>query len=181
MKIPGGIVTERLRLRPLEPADRDAFVEFMTTPRATRYLTFDDEQRTAEGAATLFRYLLASYDTEAPVFLLAVTERSNGAWLGACGLSPLADEAGVECFFALLPRYWGWGYATEAIRALVYYAFEQLDLPRVVVHIPRANERARKVACGAGFVPEGRVSLPAMPRAERFVITRQHYEKLRQA
>ncbi len=179
MKIPAGIVTDRLRLRPLEPDDCEAFVEFMTTPRATRYLTFDEDQRTPEGARTLFAYLVDAYDSDAPVFILAVTERENGAWLGACGLSPLADGPGVECFFALLPQYWGWGYATEAMRALVYYAFEQLDVPRVVVHIPVANERARKVARGAGFVSAGRVSLPVMPRAERWEITREKYERVR--
>jgi len=150
----------------------------MVDADATYFLTFDADQKTPEGARSLLEYIVASYETEAPVFALAAVERSTGAYLGSCGLSPLAGEDGVECFFWLLRRYWGWGYATETTRALLYYAFEELDVSAVVVNAARANKRAWKVVENIGFANDGPVRLPNMPRAQRFSMTRKIYEML---
>ncbi len=180
LTLPKGIVTKRLNLRPHTTDDYDAFVEFMTDDVATRFLNFEPEQRTADGAKELLDFIIASYATENPVFALAITERENGAYLGACGLSPLADDEGVECYFWLLPRYWGWGYATESIRAMLYFAFVELGLKKVVTNIARDNAGAKQVAENAGMSDEGPVAPRELPPGERFAMTNTEYASMYQ-
>ena len=176
LTIPNSILTRRLHIRPHNENDIDGFVEFMTDDVATRFLNFDPGQRTAKGARELLGFIIASYETEAPVFALAITERSNQAYLGSCGLSPLAGEKNaVECYFSLLPGYWGWGYATESIEALLYYAFVELDINRVVANIPDGNQSAFSVAESAGMKDAGTIELPNQAEAVQFAITKAEY------
>ena len=176
LTIPNGILTRRLYIRPHNEGDVDGFVEFMTDDVATRFLNFDPGQRTAKGARELLGFIIASYETETPVFALAITERSNKTYMGSCGLSPLADEKNaVECYFSLLPSYWGWGYATESIEALLYYAFVELEINRVVANIPDGNQSAFSVAESAGMKDAGTVEFPNRDQAVRFAITKTEY------
>jgi ribosomal-protein-alanine N-acetyltransferase len=180
LRIPDGILTKRLFIRPHTLEDMDPFAEFMTDDVATRYLDFDPEQRTSRGARELLEYVIASYETDSPVFALAMTDRSNKAFLGSCGLSPLGDEEkAVECYFSLLPRYWGWGYASEAMEALMYFAFREMDVETVVLNINRENARAIKVAEAAGLENQGEVKYRDFPGGVRYAISRDHYNATR--
>jgi len=57
----------------------------------------------------------------------------------------------VELSYALGRRHWGGGYATEAGRALVAYAFETLRLPRIAFGVDGANARSVGVMRRLGF------------------------------
>jgi RimJ/RimL family protein N-acetyltransferase len=48
----------------------------------------------------------------------------------------------VELSYALGRTHWGNGYATEACRAVIAYAFEQLRLPRIAYGVDGANTRS---------------------------------------
>jgi RimJ/RimL family protein N-acetyltransferase len=181
LEIPKGIMTRRLLVRPHTVEDGDGFVEFMTDDVATRFLTFDPEQRTAKGARDLLDFVIASYDTEHPVFALAITERSNDAYLGSCGLSPLADEQdAVEVYFSLLPRYWGWGYDSEAIETMLYYAFVEVGAEKVVANIASDHKSAAKVAMGAGLENQGKVECQGIPDCVRYSISSEAYQQREQ-
>lgn len=52
--------------------------------------------------------------------------------------------------------YWGKGYGTDAIRILLRYAFEDLNLNRVSLNVFEYNERAIKSYEKIGFQVEGR-------------------------
>jgi RimJ/RimL family protein N-acetyltransferase len=49
----------------------------------------------------------------------------------------------------------GKGYGTDAVRALVRFAFDVLDLRRVFLDVAESNRRARRVYDKLGFVPVG--------------------------
>jgi [ribosomal protein S5]-alanine N-acetyltransferase len=57
----------------------------------------------------------------------------------------------VELSYALGRPYWGNGYATEAGRALVTYAFETLGLARIAYGVDGANPRSVGVMRRLGF------------------------------
>lgn len=52
-------------------------------------------------------------------------------------------------------RYEGHGYATEAVRAVVRYAFDVLNLHRLETSYQPTNERSGRVLRKLGFVVEG--------------------------
>jgi RimJ/RimL family protein N-acetyltransferase len=53
--------------------------------------------------------------------------------------------------------YWGKGYGTDAMRLLLRYAFQELNLHRVSLGVFGYNGRAQKSYRKAGFVEEGRI------------------------
>jgi ribosomal-protein-alanine N-acetyltransferase len=178
MKLPPVIETARLIIRRHLPEDAESFVEFMTDEDATRFLDFEPEQKTPAGARGLLDYVISTYSTEDPVFALAIVDKATGAFMGSCGLSRLADQPGVECYYSLLPRYWGWGFATEAGLAMLYYAFEELGLATVVAHVSAKHSKAWSVARNMGMTDKGPCDYKGMPDCHRFEITREEWQEL---
>ncbi len=54
------------------------------------------------------------------------------------------------------PEYWGGGYGTEAMRLVLRYAFQELNLYRVTLGVFAYNTRAIRCYEKAGFKHEGR-------------------------
>jgi len=157
MHIPEKIETERLLIRPFALQDLEPFWSFMGDPESTRYMVFTDDQKTYEGAKTMLEMVIASYDGEEPVCALAITDRRSGDYIGSCGLSPLAEPDEVECYYTVLPRYWGKGYATEATTALQKYAFTELGVSRVVAFVMEENPASIRIAEKVGMTFDGMV------------------------
>ncbi len=85
----------------------------------------------------------------------AITVRETEALVGACGLVLNRRFNHAELGYWIGAPYWGKGYATEAARALVTYAFEDLDLHKVHAHHFQRNPASGRVLEKAGFIHEG--------------------------
>ena len=57
--------------------------------------------------------------------------------------------------YYVLPDYWGNGYASEAARLLVTYAFDELNAHRVEASVQADNPASRRVLEKLGFQKEG--------------------------
>ena len=87
------------------------------------------------------------------------------AFLGCCGLRSVRFTSGVtevEMGFHLLPSAWGRGYATEAARAVVRWAFDvrELDLLHAGHHPENFASRAVLLKLGFQRLPEDRYYPP---------------------
>jgi len=63
--------------------------------------------------------------------------------IGACGIDPRED--GLELGYWLGVRYWGQGYATEAVRALIDHAFGDLQQETLHAGARVSNPASRRV------------------------------------
>jgi RimJ/RimL family protein N-acetyltransferase len=82
----------------------------------------------------------------------------DGAFAGACGLKPHATEPGHhfrEIGFQFLPEFWGAGYASEAARAVIAYAFGTLDATALFAGHHPENETSRALLIRLGFTQIG--------------------------
>jgi len=87
---------------------------------------------------------------------LAITSGGERRQLfGAITLHLNGLHAHAELGFWLGREHWGHGYATEASRALVKHAFEDLGLHRVFAHRLVRNEGSGRVLRKIGMVEEG--------------------------
>jgi ribosomal-protein-alanine N-acetyltransferase len=68
-----------------------------------------------------------------------VRRDSDGAVLGLISLDMHHDGGDMEVSYMLLPEFQGFGYAKEAVAAVVTYALESLRLPRVLAETQVAN------------------------------------------
>lgn len=79
-------------------------------------------------------------------------EKESGVFVGSCGLRPYSpDEEIYELGFHLTRDHWGKGYAMEAARAVIRYAFEELQVKALFAgHHPK-NEVSRHMLSKLGF------------------------------
>lgn len=90
---------------------------------------------------------------EAAVF--AVTLADTGELVGAIGLEIQAEHARAELGYWVGKPYWGRGYATEAGRAVVQFAFRELGLSRVFACHFKTNAPSGRVMEKLGMCREG--------------------------
>ena len=64
--------------------------------------------------------------------------------------------------------YWGKGYGTDAMRIMLRYAFNELNLRRVGLIVFEYNPRGIRSYEKAGFVLEGRIRGPILREGKRF-------------
>ena len=80
------------------------------------------------------------------VFLITLHDRTI---IGACGVTALDDQA--ELGYWLGVPYWGKGYATEALHAVIDYAFTDLGHEAVNAGARVTNPASRRVLEKCGF------------------------------
>jgi RimJ/RimL family protein N-acetyltransferase len=76
--------------------------------------------------------------------------RLDGTVIGGCGLE-MRDGPAPEIGYWLGARYWGKGYATEAVRALIDHAFTNLDHQALQSSVRVTNPGSRRVLEKCGF------------------------------
>lgn len=148
------LVTERLRLRPVEDEDAGFLWELMSAPFVLRY--WDEPPWRDPSRAQRFVDQSRSAASEGSGARVLVERAQDGERLGWCGVSswdPAFRSAELTLCFG--QASWGHGHATEAGAALLDWAYATLDLNRV-----QAMADTRNIACGRvlhklGFVLEG--------------------------
>lgn len=87
---------------------------------------------------------------------LAVDLVSHEAFIGWCGLTRWnPDYRSASMGYCFDDAAWGHGYATEAARSLLKWAFDTLDLIRVHAETDTRNAASARVLENPGFVREG--------------------------
>lgn len=97
--------------------------------------------------------------TEPKELFFAIRTREADALIGFIGLFNLSVQHGDTLVAIALGerQYWGNGYGTDAMRVMLRYAFDELDLRRVGLIVFEYNPRARRSYEKVGFIPEGRI------------------------
>jgi RimJ/RimL family protein N-acetyltransferase len=147
--MPLPLVTERLRLRPATVDDLDTW---LAISRDAETVWWGEASSTLADARANLERQVANQERYG-FSLWAVELEPEGAVIGATGLQHLADGDEVEVGYRFLRGYWGQGYATEAARAAIRFAFDELGLDRVVAVTLPTNQASRRVMekCGLSF------------------------------
>lgn len=149
------LVSERLLLRGWMPADADALRRIYADPETMRYIgdgaTMPPERAWHAVAFLLGHWALRGYG------MWAVTDRSTGEVLGRVGLHNPEGWPGVELGWLLERDRWGRGLATEAARLAAAWAWETLDIDRVIHLIQPDNQASVRVAQKLGATRDDRM------------------------
>lgn len=87
---------------------------------------------------------------------MVLERRADRAFVGWCTVSGWdPDFRSARTGYCLRQAAWGHGYATEAARALLEWAFATLDLNRVQAAVDTRNPASARVLEKLGFVREG--------------------------
>lgn len=148
---PRPIQTERLLLRRSRPEDAATISAYRSDPNVNRQQGWD--RTDLEGVlADIVEMSGRSPGEPGGWVQFTVEERGGGRIVGDVGLSVADGEPGViKVGYTIDPAFQGLGYATEAIRALVDYAFETLGAELVRAHASAENAPSIRVAEKVGM------------------------------
>jgi RimJ/RimL family protein N-acetyltransferase len=144
--------TERLILRRIDAArDFDAWAKAMADERTVRFLGVKPMDRALAWrnmAAIIGHWEIRGYG------FFSVESKATGEWIGRVGPWNPEGWPEPEIGWTISPDHWGKGYATEAAKASLRYAFDVLGWKRVIHVILTGNERSIAVAerLGSTFV-----------------------------
>ncbi len=143
---------KRVRLRAIERVDIPTFVKWVNDPEVQRYLgrtpypiSFAAEERWFEEQLN---------DEKSHIFAI---ETEKGVHIGNIGLHEIDYKDGKATLGIMIGEkgYWDQGYGTDAIRTLLRFAFQELNLHRVSLEVFESNKRAIRCYQKCGFRHEG--------------------------
>ncbi len=143
--------TERLLLRPIWPEDASALHAAIADEAIVRNLASAPWPYTAADAA---QFAGVDHRQMFPNFMLMLRTKGAPKLIGSCGLAECDGEA--ELGYWIARDHWGWGFATEAARAVVNVA-KALGHGRLIAGHFTDNPQSGRVLRKSGFRPSGRV------------------------
>jgi RimJ/RimL family protein N-acetyltransferase len=144
------IHTERLVLRRSQPKDAETISAYRSDPDVHRQQGW--ERTDVEAVRADIEEMARRRPGEPGWVQFSLDDRSLGRLVGDVGLSPADGEPGViKVGYTVSPGYQGRGYATEAIHALVDYAFATLEAEVVRAYASADNLPSIKVAEKVGM------------------------------
>lgn len=148
------IETERLLLRRFEEADAEAmFANWATDPRVTLWLRWEPHTD-VEASRAMIREWVKSYEDDS-TYLWAMTLKDTGEVIGSIGIlhgvePEFADH--WEPGYCMGHAFWGQGYTSEALQAIVGYFVEGTGQDDLICCHARQNPASGRVMEKAGFV-----------------------------
>ena len=146
--------TERLSLRGMRVSDAEDMFAYAQYEPVTRYLTWTPHPNVKHTKEYL-TYVSQRYRT-GDFFDWAIVSREDGRMIGTCGFTAFdfpSDSA--EIGYVLNPAYHGRGLATEAVREVIRFGFEELKLHRIEAKFMKENTRSLKLMERVGMQFEG--------------------------
>ena len=159
------IETKRLILRKIDPArDFDAWARLMADAQTVKYIggqVMDRALAWRQMAAVIGHWEIRGYG------FFSVEEKATGQWVGRVGPWNPEGWPEPEIGWTISRDHWGKGYASEAARASLKFAFDVLGWERVIHVILKGNERSIAVAerLGSKFL-RSQLGLPGVTEQE---------------
>ncbi|RYY71575.1 MAG: N-acetyltransferase [Chitinophagaceae bacterium] len=123
--------TTRLYLRRFNLNDDDAayILHLNSQPGVLQYLHERPLENIAAAKNIIETVILPQYENNLGRW--AVHKKDNNEFIGWCGLKYRSDRNETDLGYRFEPAAWGKGYASEAAKACLHYAFNELKLPQV--------------------------------------------------
>jgi len=138
--------TERLLLRPFVEDDFDALYAMQSRTDVARWLLWEPRTPAEVREALEEKLTSRALDSDHDVLALAVELKATGELIGDLVLQLLdLTQRTAEIGFIVHPHHHGMGYATEAGRALLGYAFGDRRLHRVIGRVEPRNTASARV------------------------------------
>lgn len=145
--------TERLVLRMVREDDFEHYAAMVADPEVTRHLG-EGRPLSRVDAWRQMAFILGHWQLKG-YGMWAVEEAATGKFAGRVGFLNPEGWPGFELGWVLAREFWGRGYATEAARRALRYAFEELGREQVISLIRPANLASIRVAERLGERPAG--------------------------
>jgi GrpB-like predicted nucleotidyltransferase (UPF0157 family)/GNAT superfamily N-acetyltransferase len=144
--------TERLILKTSELSDLDNLLALGTDPEVMKYIgdgTIQTEEKVKRSLS-----IAIPYQEKYGMGFCSVFEKDSGNFVGQAGLVHLGIDDShheIEIAYRLHKNFWGKGYGTELVRALIRWGFEHLSVYKLIAVAAPENIASQKVLKKAGL------------------------------
>lgn len=141
--------TNRLILRPISLTDAKDMFAYSSNAENTYYVypkhqTLDDT-----------KFTIANYFMSDPLGKYGIELKNEKKLIGSIDLRIRPQQLGAEIGYILNQEYQGQGYATEAVKQIIKFAFETLELEKVAATCNRENIESEALMLRVGMKKEG--------------------------
>ncbi len=141
--------TPRLIVRQLQTEDVDAMFAVYGDSDVVRWVD-DGQPLSRDLCARWIEVSRNNYETKG-FGASAVIERASGTFIGCCGIVYAPGSPHPEIIYAFRPAYWGRGFASEVVPAMLTYGFDTCHLPEIYATIYPENLASAQVLAKAGM------------------------------
>lgn len=136
------IETKRLRLYPASQKQMEEFIETQTVD-------------VLKAAYTEMLNGCLAKPAQWEWYAIWMIELKNGTHIGELCFKGLSSEGIAEIGYGINDEYQGQGYASEAVKAVSEWAFQQPDVTALEAETDDENIASKRVLEKCGFVPNG--------------------------
>lgn len=146
--------TERLILRPMRMSDARDLYSYAQDREVSRHVLWD-AHRSIGQSRDFLRAAIRQYRRGQPASF-AITLRDSGRMIGTIGFMWInPDHKSGEVGYSLARDYWNRGIMTEALRAVIAFGFDTLNLHRIEAQHETDNPASGRVMAHVGMRYEG--------------------------
>ncbi|PKR84243.1 GNAT family N-acetyltransferase [Heyndrickxia camelliae] len=146
--------TERLRLVEITEDYAPAMFDIFSREDVTRYygmIPFVEEEQ----AQKMVQSFAMNFEAKRGI-RWGMQWKESGEYVGSVGLNNLVLAGKrAEVGYELHPKFWRKGIVSEAVKAVLQYSFQELDLHRIGAVTFPENEASSNLLLKLGFLKEG--------------------------
>jgi ribosomal-protein-alanine N-acetyltransferase len=141
-------------LRKIIPADQPVIFQGLSDPSVIKY--YDVSYASLEATADQMKFYDDLLKDGAGIWWAICFKEQTADMIGACGFNYLnRQHKKMEIGYWLLPPYFGKGIMTEAVTAIINYAFATMDIHRIEAVVETGNDNSTKLLKKLNFTYEG--------------------------
>lgn len=142
------IDSDRLIFTRFQAAEFEHYAQLMMHPDVMLYIT--GEPLTREQAAQRFQKVMHDNESRADIGWFGVRLQEGQAFIGLAKLVNFGDKR-AEAGYALLPEYWGYGYASEMLEMMVALAKKVDEFDALIGVVDPDNAASIRILEKQGF------------------------------
>lgn len=148
--------SERLTLRLIEFSDLDAIHKLHSLPETDEFNALGIPQNITQTQSIIEPWIAANKESDIKNYTFAIDKANNNQFIGLLGLKlwQKKHQRG-EIWYKINSKYWGNGFATEAVNLILDYGFDTLNLHRIQAGCAVHNIGSIKVLEKVGMIKEG--------------------------
>jgi ribosomal-protein-alanine N-acetyltransferase len=145
---------ERINLRPVRQSDAVDIYQGARNHAISRYTFIPRPYRMDDAVSFIHRTHVIRRKKKGYAF--GIEHKESGRIIGMCSVfSIFENHRRGEVGYWVNKKYWGQGYATEALELILKFCFNELKLHRVVAGAFSPNKVSQQMLEKAGFKREG--------------------------
>lgn len=151
------IETERLTLRRFTTEDADDMLKYWISDEKVQALYCEPAYKTKAEVIELLEKYIAGYENKKEnYYRWAIILKTTGECIGQVACFLVDDKNHfVEIEYCVGTLFHNRGYMTEAVKAVISFGFEQVNLHKIQVSHKAGNIGSKRVIEKCGFVYEG--------------------------